>query len=1028
MKKFILFFIIILFAGFTGSFAARYYVDWFASGANDGSSWDDAFSNLHTAISTASSGDTLFVATGLYPCSSGDKNESFNLKQGVVILGSFAGDEDPIDQNVINNRDFANNGALLYADLALDDDAGGSYDENAYHVVTGEGTLANPIDVSTVLDGFFIYGGNATGDTDSTSSGGGVYLSAIGGGTCNPVLSRLIIFGNRANEGGGMMLYAGTDSECSPSLDSVLFRVNFANGGAGLFCKAEGGTCSPQLNIVDFNYNTLSGSYPGKGTAIMNYAVNTTSPGVCSPTIRVSEISHHEGDVDGGAIYNLAGGVNPGECHPEFINMSFYKNGSYGIWNEVKNGTSNPQLTNVILWNESINNEGGALPYIKYSIIEGSGGSGAGWDDNLGVDGTGNLDEDPLWADPDGRNFELLTSSPALSAGDGIEGVNIGSYQGDAVGEPAKIIIIGSLDDFGHVQLGQSSAEQSYAVKGTNLADDIEIDAPEGFAITTISGDYSGDTTEIILTQSGGTVDSTRIYVRFSPTIAKAYASIMVHTSAFASDKFIVVEGTCYEEPAISVTGILNDFDSVMVDDYSAEQSFSVEGYALTSDIVILAPAGFEISLISSDYSGNTSSVSITPVDSAVSPTDVYVRFAPVMDMYYCGNIVVESTGAESINVFAQGTGYSVAEITVTGYLTDFGNVKTGEYSTEQNFSVEGSGLTDDLLVIAPEGFQVSLVSGDYSGNTDTIALAHAGGTVANTPVYIRFAPEEARAYSADVVVNSTGAEPETLTATGTGTEAPVLSEIGNVESCEGETISGINVEIIDDDVNSVTLDALSDNETMLPLSGIIFSGTGGSRTIDLEPNEGQTGSAGITIIATNIHELADSVEFTLTVNENPTIIDIAVTDEMYGNDGEITVTATSPAGGLEYSLDEGGFQASSTFSGLSQGTYEITVMDANGCQSSDNREVDKISGIYELSESELTIYPVPTDGILFINNIDKLTAPFAIRIYSNTGELVYITDNPCNREIDLTGYSKGLYIIKLFTGEKVYIGKFSVE
>ena len=249
MKKFALFLIVFLFTAFTGSFAARYYVAWLASGANDGSSWDDAFNSMNTAIDSTSTGDTIFVASGLYPCSTGSRDESINLKQGVVILGCFAGDEDPIDQSVIDNRDFENNGTMLFGDLLLDDDFGGSNEENAYHVVVAKGTMANPIDSTTVLDGFFIYGGNANGDTDTNSVGGGVYLSATGGGICNPTLKRLIIFGNYAKEGGGMMLYAGTNSECSPALDSILFRINHADGGAGLFCKASGGICKPELYI-----------------------------------------------------------------------------------------------------------------------------------------------------------------------------------------------------------------------------------------------------------------------------------------------------------------------------------------------------------------------------------------------------------------------------------------------------------------------------------------------------------------------------------------------------------------------------------------------------------------------------------------------------------------------------------------------------------------------------------------------------------------------------------------------------------
>ena len=276
MKKFALFLITLSFAATSSSYATRYYVNWAAFGNRDGSSWTDAFISIKTAIDSASAGDTIFVSAGFYPASSSlDKNEYIGLKQGVVIFGSFAGDEDPITQAVIDSRDYLDNPSLLMGDLFLDDAGGGNMEDNTYHVVVAKGTGTESIDSTTELNGFLIYGGNATGDTDSTSVGGGVYLSATGGGKCNPTLERLIIFGNYAKEGGGMMLYAGTGSECSPVLDSVLFRGNYADGGAGLYCKALGGICNPVLDIVDFNYNVLSGVYPGKGVAMLNYAENT---------------------------------------------------------------------------------------------------------------------------------------------------------------------------------------------------------------------------------------------------------------------------------------------------------------------------------------------------------------------------------------------------------------------------------------------------------------------------------------------------------------------------------------------------------------------------------------------------------------------------------------------------------------------------------------------------------------------------------------------------------------------------------
>jgi hypothetical protein len=1028
MKKLAFLLIIMLFAAISGSYATRHYVHWMASGNNNGSNWTDAFTSIKTAIDSASSGDTIFVAAGFYLASTGDKNEYISLKQGVAIFGSFLGTEDPITKAVIDSRDYENNPTLLAGDLFLNDASGGDMEENTYHVVVAKGTLEEPIDYNTVLDGFFIYGGNATGDTDSTSVGGGVYLSATGGGSCNPTFKRLIIFGNYAKQGGGMMLYAGTNSECCPMLDSILFRGNFADAGAGLYCKALGGNCSPMLDIVDFNYNVLSGAYPGKGAAMFNYAENTTSPGACNPILRISEISHHEGDIDGGAIYNLAGGINEGACNPQLINVSMYKNGTYGIINEIKSGWCFPQLTNVILWNESINNLGGAVPGINHCLIEGSNGSGAGWNSDLGDDEGGNIDADPLWADADGRNFGLLTGSPALSAGNMSEGINIGSYQGSAVGEPAKIIIVGSLNDFGDVPLGETSAEQSYAVKGTNLTNDIDIEAPEGFAITTTSGDYSGDTTSITLTQSGGTVDSTQIYIRFSPSVEKNYFTVLMHSSDGAADKFLILEGNCYTGPEISVTGILEDFDSVLVQENSAEQNFTVEGYALTSDISVNAPEGFQISLTSSDYSGNTETINLTPVNNNVPPTLIYVRFAPDSAKHYSDNILINSTDAETKQLYVQGTGYAVASIIVTGELTDFGTVLTGQYSQEQSFSVEGKNLSEDMLIAAPEGFQISLTSGDYSGDTDSITLPMVADSVELTTIYVRFAPAEMKSYADKIMISSAGAEKEYLDVAGTGATKPVLSAIIDAVGCDGEAIDDVMVNISDIDVNSVTLEALSANTDLMPLAGINITGTGGSRTIALDPNEGQTGESEITIIATNNQDMKDSATFLLIVNPNPVIEDISVIDETTGNDGEVTITATSAAGGLQYALDGGDFQSGSTFSGLTQGTYDITVMDANGCMATDVAEIDKIAGIYDLTDIGLNIYPVPAEGILYINNLDKLGKNYIIGIYSNSGKLVYLSKKVNIKYIDLAGFSKGLYIFKLYIEDKIYVEKFSVE
>ena len=73
------------------------YVNLNASGSGDGSSWDNAFTNLESALAAANSGDEIWVAKGTYK--PGDTREdSFQLKDGGSIYGGFAATETTLEQ------------------------------------------------------------------------------------------------------------------------------------------------------------------------------------------------------------------------------------------------------------------------------------------------------------------------------------------------------------------------------------------------------------------------------------------------------------------------------------------------------------------------------------------------------------------------------------------------------------------------------------------------------------------------------------------------------------------------------------------------------------------------------------------------------------------------------------------------------------------------------------------------------------------------------------------------------------------
>src|ERR1700755_743292 len=125
---------------FVASVNATCYVKWDAAGSNNGTSWNDAFVDLQTALGTTACQE-IWVGRGTYRPSTTDRTASFNLPSGVVVYGGFAGVESSMDQ-----RYSSANRSILSGDIGNDDvhsagdDIDGSADdirnENSYHVVT----------------------------------------------------------------------------------------------------------------------------------------------------------------------------------------------------------------------------------------------------------------------------------------------------------------------------------------------------------------------------------------------------------------------------------------------------------------------------------------------------------------------------------------------------------------------------------------------------------------------------------------------------------------------------------------------------------------------------------------------------------------------------------------------------------------------------------------------------------------------------------------------------------------------------
>jgi hypothetical protein len=295
------------------------YVDADAVGANNGTSWEDAYTDLQPALDGAVIGDQIWVAEGTYmpthEFSPGDpRSTTFQLKNGVALYGGF----DPSVGDVgWEDRNWVGNIAILSGDIGI----AGDPSDNSYQVFYHPLELA--LDDSAVLDGFAVSGGNADAGWPHYS-GGGIFNDSA-----SPTVTNCTFANNSAGQrGGGMYNFFA-----SPKVTNCTFSGNSASLGGGMH--------NYDLSFPEVTNCTFSGNEASAGGGIYNYH-------------------------------------------------------------------SSPVLTNCILWGDSpdeIANRGDEEPVVAYSDIEG------------GYDGTGNRNDDPLFADPGSGDYHLGLGSPCIDTG-----------------------------------------------------------------------------------------------------------------------------------------------------------------------------------------------------------------------------------------------------------------------------------------------------------------------------------------------------------------------------------------------------------------------------------------------------------------------------------------------------------------------------------------------------------------------------------------------------------------------------------
>lgn len=286
------------------------------------------------------------------------------------------------------------------------------------------------------------------------------------------------------------------------------------------------------------------------------------------------------------------------------------------------------------------------------------------------------------WGPGDGTGNDIVVNGTANAAG------------------PAISVAPSSLSGFLSTA-SVASAEQSYTVSGSSLTNDITITPPAGYEISTGTGGGFVPTNPITLTQTGGVVASTTIYVRLNSATLGTNTGDITNVSTGATTRTVSLTGKVLAaEPTTqgAITFGTIDNSSIVVNFSSGDgakrivlaklatvvNSDPVDGTTYTANAAFgsgtqIGTGNFVV------YAGNGNTVTVTGLASGAT-----YHFA-VYEFNDGG-----TAGAENYLVTAPGTGNATTTVSVTTYTWSGGN---GDWTVAANWTpTRTAPATTDIL------------------------------------------------------------------------------------------------------------------------------------------------------------------------------------------------------------------------------------------------------------------------------------------------------------------------------------------
>lgn len=598
---------------------------------------------------------------------------------------------------------------------------------------------------------------------------------------------------------------------------------------------------------------------------------------------------------------------------------------------------------------------------------------------------------------------------------------------------------------FTNIIAGTTSSAATSAIVAYNLTGNITATTAAPFEVSANGTTFASTAT---LDTAGGT-----LYVRYAPTAAGNHTDSVVLSAAGAPNLALAVTGSsvdcsnypypinedfsselsaCWQvlvndpdnsnTPWVDASGVFvfSSYSSVSSNDYTEFLitpelhgngtmllSFDYSGYSAYYDETFMV--GY--SSTTSDLSAFTWSSEIT----AGTTFTTYYQNLPAGTKYVAIKYTSEYAYYLLIDNFSVIDMPTTPTFNITTTSLDFGSISSGS-TKDLSFPITGLALASDVTVSAAAPFAVS-ADGNTYGATATIPASTSGITTAT--VYVRFAPTTPGNQTGNVTLTS-GSLAHTVAVSGNAIDCSTAINGFWLEEFEGEVFPPICWDLVSS--NSVTWDysAQSDGNGVASCSYADDAQDEKLITprIDLTgfntPTLGFKVGTNYTYICTTDPGETANLQVLVSTdggnNWSAPVFDLCnYTNEGYAN-WEL----------MPFVVDL------SSYAGQSNVKLMFNYTGFYGCQIMlDNVNLLDLTGVNEISEASVNVYPNPANNTLYVNATSNISK---IEVFNTLGQKVMtVSANDNHAQLNTSNLSKGMYMLKLHTDNGVVNQKFTI-